>query len=43
MKINILFLMNVLFSEMFLSVNFVMDFIDSISSLFKLDSYIDDT
>ena len=42
-KTNIPFLMNVLSSETFLSANFATDFIDSTPSLFKLDSYIDDT
>jgi len=42
-KTNIPFLMNVLQSETFLSANFATDFIDSTPSLFKLDSYIDDT
>jgi pyruvate carboxylase len=42
-KTNIPFLLNVLNSPTFLSANFATDFIDSTPSLFKLDSYIDDT
>ena len=42
-KTNIPFLLNVLSNETFLSANFATDFIDSTPSLFKLDSYIDDT
>ena len=42
-KTNIPFLLNVMQNETFLSANFATDFIDSTPSLFKLDSYIDDT